>query len=391
MHDTRASPWDASILIVDDMPNNLRLLSQMLSEHGYRVRAVTSGQRALQAVRAATPDLILLDIRMPQMDGFAVCEQLKADPLTRHIPVIFISALDEIGDKVRAFAVGGVDYITKPFQLEEVLARVSTHLSLRHLQQQLEEANKRLRSELDLAGKLQAGILPRELPEVQGWQMAAALRPATETSGDFYDVRWLPHGQLMILIADVVDKGAAAALYMALCATLLRTCAEAHPAHPDLVLQAVNHRLCTEIECEEFVTTFYAVVDPASGMLLYANAGHNPPYLVRAGTREVQKLGATGMPMGIAEATSWTCAAVRLDPGDLLVLYTDGVPDAQNVHEEFFGTDRLLDCVTANAGRPASSAADAILATIGQWSADTEPFDDQALLVLSRDAAVATT
>jgi len=132
------------ILVVDDTPANLRLLSGMLSEQGYKVRSAPNGKLALMGVRAAPPDLILLDINMPGMNGYEVCQQLKGDPRTRDIPIIFISALDQTEDKVQAFTLGGVDYITKPFQIEEVLARVETHLSLHRLQQQLAAANQEL-------------------------------------------------------------------------------------------------------------------------------------------------------------------------------------------------------------------------------------------------------
>ena len=127
-----------NILIVDDTPANLRLLSKMLTEQGYNVRSVINGKMALTTTQAAPPDLILLDIRMPEMDGYEVCEQLKADEGTHDIPIIFISALDAAQDKVKAFTAGGVDYVTKPFQLEEVLARVETHLALRNLQKSLQ-------------------------------------------------------------------------------------------------------------------------------------------------------------------------------------------------------------------------------------------------------------
>jgi two-component system sensor histidine kinase/response regulator len=128
------------ILVVDDTPANLRLLSEMLKAQGYKPRLVPSGKLALTAARAISPDLILLDIRMPEMDGYEVCERLKAEPKLKETPVIFLSALDETANKVRGFAVGGVDYITKPFQVEEVLARVETHLSLRRQTRQLEES-----------------------------------------------------------------------------------------------------------------------------------------------------------------------------------------------------------------------------------------------------------
>ena len=132
------------ILIVDDTPANLRLLSQLLTEHGYKVRAALNGARAIDAAHAQVPDLILLDIMMPEMDGYTVCERLKALPRTRDVPVIFLSALGEADDKVKAFAVGGVDYMTKPFEPREVLARVQTHLTLRNLTRKLETANAEL-------------------------------------------------------------------------------------------------------------------------------------------------------------------------------------------------------------------------------------------------------
>jgi DNA-binding response OmpR family regulator len=201
-----------NVMIVDDTPANLRLLSQMLSEHGYRVRPVPDGALVLAAVRAEYPDLVLIDIRMPGMDGYEVCERLKADARTRDIPVIFISAIDAIQDKLRAFTIGGANYVTKPFQLEEVLARVQTHLALRKLQRQLQDANKRMKQELALAGQVQRSFLPHDLPRIPGWQLTATLKPVRETSGDFYDFIRLPNRRLGIVVADVCDKGAGAAL-----------------------------------------------------------------------------------------------------------------------------------------------------------------------------------
>ena len=148
MTDIALPTYRADILAIDDTPENLQLLSQMLTQRQYKVRSVTKGSTALRAAQAAPPDLILLDINMPEMNGYEVCERLKADDMTRHIPVIFISALGETLDKVRAFDVGGVDYVTKPFQVEEVIARIETHVQLRRLQQQMQAQNVRLQQEI---------------------------------------------------------------------------------------------------------------------------------------------------------------------------------------------------------------------------------------------------
>ena len=139
----------SNILIVDDTPENLSVLRQMLKEHGYSVRPALSGKIALKAAQADIPDLILLDIMMPGMDGFEVCNKLKSEDGTRDIPVLFISALDETADKVKGFQAGGVDYITKPFHTAEVLARVETHLTLRHLQKKMQDQNIRLSNEIE--------------------------------------------------------------------------------------------------------------------------------------------------------------------------------------------------------------------------------------------------
>ncbi len=138
----------ADILVIDDTPENLNLLSAMLTEQGYKVRSVTKGSTGLRGANAVPPDLILLDVNMPEMNGYEVCQNLKANDRTREIPVIFISALGDVLDKIKAFAVGGVDYITKPFQLEEVLARIENHLTIRQLQQQLQAQNQQLQQEI---------------------------------------------------------------------------------------------------------------------------------------------------------------------------------------------------------------------------------------------------
>jgi CheY-like chemotaxis protein len=162
----QADTSKANILVVDDTLANLRLLVSMLTEYGYKVRPATNGRLALSAAQTEPPDLILLDIIMPEMDGYEMCGRLKADERTRDIPVIFISAIDEMFDKVAAFSIGGVDYITKPFHVGEVLARVNTHLTLRHLQKTLQVKNEQLQAknnELEAAlakVKLLSGLLP---------------------------------------------------------------------------------------------------------------------------------------------------------------------------------------------------------------------------------------
>ncbi|MES0360867.1 MAG: SpoIIE family protein phosphatase [Anaerolineales bacterium] len=380
------SSTKGDILVVDDTPANLRLLSQMLNEQGYNVRPVLEGRLALAAAQAKPPDLILLDIRMPDLNGYQVCERLKSDSQTKDIPIIFISALDAIQDKVKAFTVGGVDYITKPFHVEEVLARVETHLALHKLQEQLEHANQKMTQELALAGEVQEGFFLQELPEISGWQLSIKLKSARETSGDFFDVIPLPRGYYGILMADVVDKGVAAALFMALSWSLFRTYAADFPSHPEMVLTSVNQRILDDTSANQFVTVFYGVLDPVSGRFVYANAGHSPPLVFNSQSGEkLQRLENTGKPLGLFEDEFWGQGEIELSPGDVVVIYTDGVSEAQNEQQEFFDESGLVASVKHNLGAPAGDIADGILANVREFIAGAPQVDDIGIAVLTRD------
>jgi len=246
-------------------------------------------------------------------------------------------------------------------------------------------AHQRLAQELALAGRIQAGFLPRRLPRLPGWQITATLRPARETSGDFYDVIPLPNGHLGLLIADVADKGIAAALYMALSRTVIRTYALQHEQRPGLVLGFANRRIMAESDTDMFVTVFYGILDPLSGALLYSNAGHNPPYLIRAtGEPDPLALATTGTPLGMFEDRTWGLESVELAPGDSLVLYTDGVTEAQNARGDFFDEERLLETLEQGTGRTAQEIESALIARVDSFVGQASQFDDITLMVLVR-------
>ena len=378
-------PNRADILVVDDTPENLRLLSQMLGEQGYQVRPVTSGSMALTAVQADPPDLILLDIKMAGMDGYQVCQRLKADDKTREIPILFISALGDTQDKVKAFSAGGVDYITKPFHFEEVLARVKTHLSLRTLQKQLQESNRKMEQELNLAGEIQISFLRSKLPEIPGWEISVSLWPARETCGDFYDVFCLPEGRIGILIADVVDKGVSAALFMAFCCALIRTYTSDFPMRSDVVFSTLNSRILKDTTASQFVTIFYSVLEPDTGELLYSNAGHPPGFIFRSSVAEgVRTLERTGLPLGIFERERWRQERESMQAGDLMVLYTDGIPDALNECGESFGEGRFRNLVEENAAKGTQEIRDAFHASMKTFTGGQPQYDDMALILLKR-------
>ena len=259
--------------------------------------------------------------------------------------------------------------------------------------------NQRVEQELTMAWQIQKSFLPDDLPNIPGWQLAATLEPARETSGDFYDVIRLSNGQLGILIADVADKGMAAALYMALSRTLIRTYADEYNTQPELVLSATNRRILMDTRADLFVTVFYGILDPITGTLTYCNAGHNPPYLLSTEDGDsVQSLHRTGMALGVVEDVVWEQKSVQITPGDVLVLYTDGVTDAQNAQGVFFCEERLLEIVRACVGTQAKQnlltgqgfsaqgVQETIKTRVQGFMSDAPQFDDITLMVVVRES-----
>ena len=243
------------------------------------------------------------------------------------------------------------------------------------------------RQELALAGRMQATLLPESPPHILGWEMAATWRPARETSGDFYDFIALPSGRLGIVIADVVDKGMGAALYMAMSRTLIRTTAGDYPAKPDMTLKAVNQRVLADVDAGQFVTVFYGILDPASGRLTYCNGGHNPPLLLRAGSSEAPLgLSRTGMALGVSGDANWESEVIQIAPGDVLLLYTDGLVDAQNPEGEPFGLERTQEILAPNLTLAVGELQDALQASAFAFMGDEPQFDDITLVVLKRSS-----
>jgi sigma-B regulation protein RsbU (phosphoserine phosphatase) len=389
----------AGILVVDDTPANLQVLAGMLKDRGYRVRPVPGGELALVAARRDPPDLILLDINMPEMDGYEVCEHLKADGGLRGIPVIFLSALNDQLDKVRAFAVGGVDYITKPFQMEELHARVETHLKLRRLQTQLEESNARLAKantrmsrDLKAAARIQETFLPRAVPRVPGADFAWAYRPCDELAGDGLNVIPIGKEQVALYVLDVSGHGVASALLSVTLSRLLSPPSEPSSiltrdggsrgrldvTPPAEVAAELNRLFPFDTATEQFATMVYGILDVATGEFRYVSAGHPGPVHVPSGADPVILEG-SGSPIGLAE-DAYEERSVRLGAGDRLYLYSDGVPEAMDPAGEQFGDARLLEAVGRVRSEPLREGIVALLGDVARWHGAESPQDDISIL-----------
>ena len=392
----------ASILAVDDTPANLHVLTGMLKERGYKVRPVPSGPLALAAAKKSPPDLILLDINMPDMNGYEVCKLLKADPALRGIPVIFISALNESLDKVNAFATGGVDYLTKPFQMEELHARVETHLKIRRLQVELEATNSRLArvnarmsQDLAAAAKIQKTFLPQTGPAIPGLAFAWCYRPCDELAGDGLNIVPLGGGRVGLYILDVSGHGVSSALLSVTLSRLLSPTSDPSSilikqndgtGSPDVrppaeVADVLNRLFPFDSLTQQFATLVYGVLETSTGEFRYVSAGHPGPVHVPAGGAAAI-LDSSGFPIGVAEAERYCERRIKLAPDDRLYLYSDGVTDAMNAADERFADARLLDAIERRRGVPLGDGIDAILEEIDQWRAGERVRDDISMLAV---------
>ncbi len=240
--------------------------------------------------------------------------------------------------------------------------------------------------ELVMAGRIQTDILPEEVPLIPGWDVAARLEPARETSGDFYDFIPLSNNKWGLVIADVSDKGIGAALFMALSSTLIRTYATRYPTLPGVAMSSVSERILGDTRGSMFVTAFYGVLEPLTGRLIYANGGHPPGYIISPGKSKdpIQRLRPTGMALGVSEGAQWKQKIEKLMPGDVFILYTDGITEAQNPRGQFFGEDHLLDVVLEYKDATAGQILEAVLAEVHSFVGNEPRQDDIALIVIRR-------
>lgn len=380
---TIATP--AHILVVDDIEYNRDLLSRRLLRRGHTVDLANDGAEALQRLRARAYDLLILDLMMPVLDGYSVLSAVRADPTLRTIPVIVISALDELESVVRCIELGAEDYLIKPINAVLLHAKVDACLERKRLRDRERASLAAARLELELARRTQAEFLPATLPRLAGWDLAASFHPAREVAGDFYDAFALPDGQIGLMIGDVCDKGAGAALFMALTRSLLRAYADQACANGLSPLSAITltngyltrHHRASRI----FVTTCFAVLDPTSGGLRYINAGHPALVLLRHNGAN-QLLEATGPALALSPDAHFAEGTAALATGEALVAYTDGASEARDASGALLDEARVI----AALGRPEPSAAALLARVVAAVAAHTggAPLADDITMLAAR-------
>jgi sigma-B regulation protein RsbU (phosphoserine phosphatase) len=370
-----------SILLVDDNPTNLQVLFQTLEGVGCKLLIAKNGNGALTIAGKALPDLILLDIMMPDIDGYEVCHRLKADPATADIPVIFLSALGETEDKVKGLHLGAVDYITKPFQPDEVIARVNTHLTIHRLKREVESQKDQLKHELEVVSEVQRKLLPKKLPEIDGFKLAAHYETSRYAGGDYYDTIEIAENRWGFLIADAEGHSAPAAVLMAMTCALFRAYSDS-ANDPAAVLHYLNQHLC-KVADPSFMTALYAVYDSTQQTMRIARAGQPLPMIYRASEKKAFELINPGVyPLGIEPyQIEIPVTEVKLRSGDRFLVYTDGLSERFNAAGETYGEERLLQpLATDNAATPQDVVA-AIMGDVERFAGNHPADDDQALLL----------
>lgn len=370
-----------TILLVDDSPINLELLKETLDGAGYRLLEAVNGPKALELARIEIPDLILLDIMMPNMDGFEVCRHLREESLTSDIPVIFLSGLDHMRDKVRGLELGAVDYIAKPFDLEEVIARVNTHLTINQLKKNVQKQRDELETELQQVADAQRSLLLTDLPDISGFRLAVIYETSRYAGGDLFDVLPLGDDCWGFLIADVEGHSSRAAVLMAMSCALMRSF-PGDGTDPAEVLHYLNTQLC-KVSSSRMVTAVYAVYDPGNMTLKLSRAGHLHPLLFRpaAGVSEMICEGIFPMGMKSYAGEKIPVEEIKLQSGDHLLFYTDGITERRNAEDQMYGIDRLMEqlakAVLESPKRSLGIIRDDVETFAGNLAAD----DDQTLLL----------
>ncbi len=375
---------DHRILIVDDARANVDILVSALRDD-YKLSVALNGEAALKQVARTPPDLILLDIMMPGLDGYEVCRRLRAQEETRELPVVFLSALDDVKDKARGFELGAQDYVTKPFDVLEVKVRVKALIQAKAYRDAMEAA---LAAELRIATDIQMGMVPTDFSEVcrgERISLAALLDPAKEVGGDLYHAFRIGQRKLCLVLGDVSGKGVPAALFMAVTTTLLKSTAR-HVHSPGEILRQVNEELSAENSSCMFVTLLVAILELDSGRLTWSNGGHCSPALAQG--EQVRLLEDPLDPLvGIEPGLEFREASLQLEPGQTWLLYSDGVTEAFDPERRLFEEEGLIASLEASAGQAPAELIQSVRASIRAHAREAPQSDDIALLALRWEGA----
>ena len=376
----------AKILVVDDEPRNVKILQIQLKARGYAVYTAADGLEALDVVEKEMPDLILLDINMPRMDGFEVVKQIRTNEATEFIPIVMITALrDTRENRIKSIEAGADDFIEKPFDSLEVLARVRSLLRIKHYQDTLAKYNARLEEELQMARSIQEILIPQNgVLELSRFRIASRCCPEMAVGGDFFDVWEVAPNRLGVFISDVMGHGVSAAFVTVFIKTVLAEFQQQIADNPGYLLEILNTRFNDLISSRLFMfaTAFCGIIDLDKGELICANAGHSFPFLYNTDRQTYDIIGDknTGNGLGIWQESVYETMQYPFDLSSKMFLYTDGVYEAKNPQGEEFTVERLQKLVSSCAEQTAAELIINISEAVDVFT-DTCPKEDDLTLI----------
>jgi sigma-B regulation protein RsbU (phosphoserine phosphatase) len=412
---------NARILLVDSVEPRRKKLAQRLRNMGCEaVDEAADNVAALNCARAAIPDLALIDASAPDDGAVALVLRLLADAQLNAVASLMLvpaTQADALADTLdRAIAAGAADWLLQPVSSALLRVQIEESLVARHRQIEQRELIKRekLLNDVATARRFQLDFLPKEMPQPSGWELVASLQPAREVAGDFYDVFPVTQGRRVgLVIADICDKGVGAALFMALIRSMTRAFAQQnhnmdmtdlltldapspiggrHRGLSSVGVNALkasisltnNYIVDNHADLNMFATMFFGMLDPRTGVLDYINGGHNPPYVISADGTIKAVLKPTGPAVGMIGGAEFVVQHVQLEPGDMLISFTDGVPDARDPHGKRYGDPRFRELISPPA-ETAQSMIDRVHNALRNYIAEADQFDDITLLFVRRN------
>ncbi|MDR3575241.1 MAG: SpoIIE family protein phosphatase [Anaerolineaceae bacterium] len=358
------------LLVIDSSQDPCSSISQHLIGLGYTVTCTENGQKALDLLHQGKFEMVLIDLPMLDQSAEEFIKGMKADNALRSIPLIILVDPDQLPEAERCIKLGAEDYIVLPFIPVVLKSRIGSSLErqrVRMAEQDLKDTLKFGR-EVQIGQQIQLSYLPEKLPDAAGWEIAAHFEPAAEVAGDFYDSFTMSNNHISLIMGDVCDRGITAAMFMVLVRSLLRAFTQQHyqlnegvkvGSNPDqnagaslvdrLALKNAieltnNYILNNHASMNMFATVFFGILDPISGILIYTNAGHEPPLIFNQ-SGVISRLNPTGSAVGMVPNVDYEIHQTQLDPGDTLLIYTDGVIDAKDSAGQSFGRDGLVELI----------------------------------------------
>ena len=368
------------ILIVDDTPKNIQVLGKTLHDIGYNVSIATSGMQALESVKKEKPDLILLDIQMPEMDGFEVCKILKLDSDTKGIPVIFLTAVIEPERILNGFELGAVDYITKPFNTAELSARVATHIEIKQSREKLQELYDKMDGYLNVAIQTQASLIATEFPKSKYFQFSSFYKPYFKIGGDLIAYEDYPSDtdqRIDLLFGDISGHGISSALMsgMILLAFKIASSKNVSPAES---LTIINQHIIPLIK-EHFFVGVYIKYYVHRGELHYSYAGHHPISLIEG--KKVETLEGRGVPLVLIPDVEFDDYIFKLRKGNKLLIYSDGMFEVFDSKEKLYGLERFNETTIKLKNKSGNECLDELYEIIGNYC-NRKFKDDTTMLLL---------